>query len=148
MEIQRVAYDRARHLPLLLLADPEEAAIGRYIGESALYECVLDGVLAGVAAVAVDENGVAELKNIAVLPECGRAGVGSALVRHMLAHTAAARFIVGTADASIAPLAFYKKNGFAPYGRIRDFFIDNYAAPVYEDGVQCRDMILLEWRDA
>ncbi len=148
MEIACVPYERARHLPLLLLADPEEAAVDRYIGGSVLYECVLDGALAGVAAVLVGAEGEAELKNIAVLPEFGRVGVGSALLRHALAHTGARRFIVGTADASIAPLAFYQKNGFVPYGRIRDFFIDNYAAPVYEDGVQCRDMILLEWRGA
>ena len=38
---------------------------------------------------------------------------------------------------------FYEKCGFVRSHEIKDFFIDNYDHPIYEDGVRLKDMIYL-----
>ena len=40
-------------------------------------------------------------------------------------------------------LAFYQRHGFRVTAIDRDFFVDNYAEPVFEDGIQLIDMLRL-----
>ncbi len=54
------------------------------------------------------------------------------------------RIIVGTGNSSIDNLAFYQKVGFRLRSVIRDFFTLHYSEPIFEHGIQCRDMIILD----
>jgi ribosomal protein S18 acetylase RimI-like enzyme len=143
--VKKATYIPERHLPLLLIADPDETMVARYIGESTLYEYVDGEQLLGVAAVTQIDAGTFELKNIAVATDAQRRGVGSKLLSHVALNTRPCRLIVGTADVSSEALSFYKRNGFREYGKLAGFFTDNYQQPVYDNGRLCRDMILLEW---
>lgn len=143
--IQPVSYAPERHKKLLLIADPEEAVLEGYIQDCLLYECVENETVLGVAATLDCPDGNVELKNIAVSPLAQRSGIGSALLRHVCAQANSRRLIVGTADVSSEALAFYERNGFSRFGVISDFFLTQYAEPVFDNGRQCKDMILLEW---
>lgn len=142
--IRFVPFEPKRHKELLLIADPEEAVLDAYIGECELAEYEKDGVVLGVAALLNLPDGSVELKNIAVSPLAQRGGIGSALLRFVSARVGGRRLIVGTADVSSEALAFYERNGFSRFGVIPNFFLDHYAEPVFDNGRQCRDMILLE----
>lgn len=144
--VREVSYDPARHLELLLIADPEEAALEAYLSGSRIFEYAEDGEALGVAALFELPDGGLELKNIAVSPLGQRRGVGSALIRSVKQCAGTRRLIVGTADVSSEALAFYERNGFTRYGKIPDFFVEHYSQPVFDNGRLCRDMILLEWR--
>lgn len=50
---------------------------------------------------------------------------------------------IGTGNSSIHQLALYQKCGFRITGIDQDFFIRNYEEEIYENGIQCRDMIRL-----
>jgi len=50
---------------------------------------------------------------------------------------------IGTANSSIFQLALYQKVGFRVTGIDRDFFIRHYDEPIYENGIQCLDMVRL-----
>ena len=50
---------------------------------------------------------------------------------------------VGTAGTVARQLRFYEKNGFKVFGIKKDFFINNYPQPIYEHGIQLRDMAML-----
>ena len=50
---------------------------------------------------------------------------------------------VGTGD-SPAILRFYERCGFVKSHVVKNFFIDNYDHPMYEDGQQLVDMIYLK----
>ena len=50
---------------------------------------------------------------------------------------------VGTGNSSIEQLALYQKCGFRITGVDLDFFIRHYSEEIYENGIQCRDMIRL-----
>lgn len=144
--IKETAYSAERHFSLLLIADPDEAMVDSYIGESTLYEYTEGGFLLGVAAVTQIDEKTFELKNIAVDEHAQRRGIGSALLCYVIEKTRPYRLIVGTADASSEALSFYIHNGFRIYGKLIGFFTDNYPQPVYDNGRLCRDMILLEWK--
>lgn len=143
--VREVPYDPARHLELLLLADPEEAALEAYLSGSLIFEYEQYGEVLGVAALFELADGSLELKNIAVSPRAQRRGVGSALIRSVKKCAGTRRLIVGTADVSSEALAFYERNGFVRYGKIPNFFVEHYSQPVFDNGRLCRDMILLEW---
>lgn len=53
--------------------------------------------------------------------------------------------MVGTADAGTKQIAFYDKNGFRKFGLKKNFFIDHYEMPIYEDRVQLKDMVMLKF---
>ena len=52
--------------------------------------------------------------------------------------------IVGTADNGFRQIKFYEKNGFIKYDVRKNFFLENYAEPIIEDGVRLKDMIMLK----
>ncbi len=92
-----------------------------------------------------EEEGFAEVKNLAVAPEWRRQGVGRALLEWAGAsyRDRYTRLRLGTGDVSPA-LAFYRRCGFREIGRLQEFFTKNYSRPIYEEGRLLRDMIILE----
>jgi ribosomal protein S18 acetylase RimI-like enzyme len=50
---------------------------------------------------------------------------------------------IGTGNSSVGQLLLYQKCGFRITGIDRDFFIRHYPEKIYENGIQCRDMIRL-----
>ena len=79
MEIRKVEKDKKQHLELLLLADEQEDMIDRYLERGTMYVLEDDGIRA--ECVVTDEgDGVLELKNIAVQPDCQGKGYGKALI--------------------------------------------------------------------
>ena len=51
--------------------------------------------------------------------------------------------IVGTGESPLT-LPFYQKLGFEIFDRKKDFFTNNYDHPIFEDGHQLVDMIMLK----
>ncbi|GAB4249027.1 MAG: hypothetical protein Tsb0034_28390 [Ekhidna sp.] len=85
--------------------------------------------------------------NVAVAEGYQGKGIGSRLIRHVIKHckeSAINRLIIGTADTSEYQIRFYQKLGFQRYNRIAYFFVDHYDEPIFENGTQAKDMIMLE----
>lgn len=138
-DFRAVTADRKAYLPLLLEADPDTEMIDWYLERGRMY-VLEDGGKAVAVAVTVDlEDGNCELKNIAVDPVCQRRGYGSRLLRHVMEAEAPThpRIFVGT-TAPTEP--FYAQLGFTYSHTVKNFFVDNYPEPIFEDGIQCIDM--------
>jgi ribosomal protein S18 acetylase RimI-like enzyme len=133
-------------MPLLLLADPEEAAIQKYIDRCEIFAALEGNMFVGVCAVLPVDEKRCELKNLAVSPAAQRRGYGKQLVEYVFNRykDRYAIMLVGTSDATQDTLRFYKRCGFQYSHTIKNFFIDNYREPVFDGGVQCVDMIVLE----
>lgn len=144
--IEKIRQDKKRFLELLLLADPSEEMIDRYLADGDLFVMREGETLLCVAVVCPVSEQECELKNIAVSPDIQGKGLGSKMIAHLLAeyHGVFETMIVGTADASAAAQAFYQRNGFRRSRVLKDFFTDNYPDPVYDEGKQCIDMVILE----
>ena len=144
MDIRLITRDKKRFLPLLLEADEQESMIDRYLSRGELF--VLFDEKENPQAVAVvtkEDEGVHELKNLAVAPHCRRQGLGKLMVRFLLERfRKGGVMLVGTGD-SHATLNFYKACGFTFSHVEKDFFVKNYDHPILENGKELRDMIYL-----
>lgn len=143
MNIEKVMGDKKEYIDLLLLADEQEDMIDRYLERGEMF--VLDD--AGIKAECVvtkEAEGVYELKNIAVLPGCQRRGYGKALIESLSDYYPdCVALYVGTGDCP-SSLSFYRACGFSESHRVKDFFVDNYDHPMFEDGKQLIDMVYLK----
>lgn len=133
-------------MDLLLLADPSETSIEKYVHKSKIYVAVEDTLVVGVYVLMEFAPGKAEIMNVAVAETHQGKGIGKALVRHAIEEARALgmeSIEIGTGNSSIQQLAIYQKCGFRLKEIIHDYFIDNYDEPIFEHGIQCRDMVRL-----
>lgn len=73
-----------------------------------------------------------------------RKGYGKKLIDFLVAHYFDCNTLfVGTGDCP-SVLSFYHNCGFEESHRVKDFFIDNYDHPMFEDGIQLVDMVYLK----
>lgn len=144
MEVRKVETNKKLYLELLLLADEQENMIDRYLEQGTMYVLEDDGVKA--ECVVTDEgDGILELKNLAVEPAFQGRGYGKNMVA-FLVRTYKERYTVlqvGTGD-SLSTIPFYEACGFHRHHLVKNFFIDHYDHPIYEDGVQLVDMVYLQ----
>ena len=131
---------------LLLLADPLKEIVEEYVNRGDCYVAERDEEMVGVYVLLPTRPGTVELVNVAVVEEQQNRGLGKLLVMNaiMIAKTKGYKTIeIGTGNSSIGQLALYQKCGFRIMGVDIDYFIKHYPEEIFENGIQCRDMIRL-----
>lgn len=143
VQLKKLTSNKKIHLDLLLLADPEEKAIDKYINDSEVFSLIENEKVLGQCAVTEIDKYRCEIKNIAIYENIHKKGYGRKFINLICDYyrDKYTSILVGTADNGIE---FYEKCGFKISHKIKKFFIDNYDIPIYDDGVQCIDMIYLE----
>ncbi|MBA3943906.1 MAG: GNAT family N-acetyltransferase [Herpetosiphonaceae bacterium] len=144
--IRQATPDEVEQLvPLLLQAEHSEGAL-RW-GFANLVDAIYrmdDGTALVGAATMQWRNEACEIMELAIAPERHRQGLGRQFV-NWLVDEARRRgkhaLLVGTANSSIGNIAFYQKSGLRMDTVRRDYF-RYYHEPVYEDGIQIRDMLV------
>ncbi|AZA82564.1 GNAT family N-acetyltransferase [Chryseobacterium lactis] len=133
---------------LLLLADETAEAIDQYIFNSDIYLLVDGKQKVAVMALYKNSDIELEIKNIAVIEAYRSKGIGSILIqkaKEIAKENHYKTMTVGTSDTGFQQIRFYEKNGFIKKGIRKNFFVENYPSPIYENGLQMRDMIILEY---
>jgi len=144
VELRVVDGDRASWLPLLLGADESEAIVRTYLDDGTLLAIREDDSDVGVVLLIRDGDEI-EIKNLSIAPGSQGRGIGRdaiGLIAAWSRNAGARSLVVGTADASLGTLRFYQRTGFRT-DSIRVGFFDAYPAPIWEDGVRARDMVML-----
>ena len=144
MEIIKIKENKKRFLNLLLLGDEEEKMIDRYLEDSNVF-VLCDQDLKSICVVKQLSKTIFEIKNIATLEKYQRQGYGHEMMKFILNYykNKCKTMYVGTGD-SANILDFYKKCGFKFSHKKKNFFIDNYPHPMYENNTQLIDMIYLK----
>lgn len=143
MNIKKVTAGKKEYLDLLLLADEQEDMIDKYLEYGEMFVLDDHGVKAE-CVITKESDGVYELKNIAVLPDYQRKGYGKYLIEFLVNHFSDCNVLfVGTGDCPSA-LSFYHNCGFIESHRVKNFFIDNYDHPMFEDDIQLVDRVYLK----
>ncbi len=144
MDIKIIKGNKKRFLDLLLLADEQENMIDKYVERGELF-ALYDGDLKSICVITKEDEDVYELKNVATYEKYQGKGYGSCLIKHILEHyqDKCKRMIVGTGDSPWI-ISFYEHCGFVYSHSVKDFFIDNYDHPMFENGIQLVDMVYLK----
>lgn len=146
MKFIEIAENKKQYLDLLLLADEQESMIDKYLDRGTMYALDDDGIKA-VCVVTDEKNGILEIKNIAVRPDCQRKGYGKQLIRFIRNKYKDffAILQVGTGDSPLT-IPFYESCGFHKSHIVKNFFLDNYDHVIYEGGKQLVDMVYLQMK--
>ena len=146
MIIRKLKTDEELPMELLLLADPSETIVKEYTSRGECYVAELDQRMMGVYVLLPTRPETIELVNVAVAEERHGQGIGKQLVMDAVkvAREQGYKTIeVGTGNSGVGQLALYQKCGFRIVGVDVDFFVRHYPEEIYENGIQCRDMVRL-----
>lgn len=144
LHIEQVASSEMS-MDLLLEADPYEAKVHEYLADGLCFVAKVGSGLVGVYVLQWQARTTLELMNIAVQPRRQGEGIGAKMLRHAIEtarQLGAKRLEVGTGTFGYQ-LAFYQKAGFRVFAVDRDFFLHAYPQPVWENGIQHKDMLRL-----
>lgn len=140
MHFIEIKENKYEHIELLLLGDEQESMINKYLDKGRMYVLNDDGIK-GECVVVKLSDGIYELKNIAVLPDCQRKGYGREFIDFIFnQYPDCEALLAGTGDSQNAA-SFYLSCGFMESHRVKNFFIDNYDHPIIENGQQLIDMV-------
>ncbi|NAW63860.1 GNAT family N-acetyltransferase [Photobacterium halotolerans] len=132
-------------MSLLLEADPSEACIQRYLNGAYCLAAVVDGEIIGVCVAKLIAENTFEVFNLAVYPAFQQQGIGSQLLSALfprLKEQGVQSVVLGTGTFGYQ-LMFYQRLGFRVESVIKDFFLDHYDEPIFELGIQHKDMLRL-----
>lgn len=145
MEIRQITEDKDNYLEMLLIADPQENMIRRYLDKSDMFVLEDAGEVLTISVVEHMKNKRCELKNLVTAQEYRRQGYGTYMVNYLSEYYSVTCDVmyVGTGNDSNT-LDFYKQCGFVNSHIVANFFVDHYEKPIYENGIQLTDMIYLK----
>lgn len=145
IEIKTIHENKKGHIDLLLLADPYEVMIDKYLDKGTMYALYDNAELTCIAVVNEISQEICELKNIATYEHFQNRGYAAKMINYILDVYSKkySSMIVGTAESGIP---FYEKFGFVYSHKIKNFFVDNYPEPIFEGESQCVDMLYLEYK--
>lgn len=146
INVEKIIENKTKYLSLLLIADPSEKAVNKYLEQCDLFVMFDEDEPVCAAAVVKVSEDTCELKNIAANKL--RHGYGTSMLEFLFGYYKDKYdyMEVGTGNSSIGNISFYQKNGFEITHQIDNFFTDNYDEPIFEDGMQCVHMIMLKKR--
>lgn len=138
-EIRPVKNDKKKYLDLLLLADPSEEMVDRYLEAGDMFVMFL-GVTPVCEAVAAGLNGGdCELKNLATAGPFQKRGYAGRMISFLsdFYRPRYRRMLVGTSEGNFR---FYRSCGFRFSHVVKNFFTDYYPGPVIDNGAVLTDM--------
>ena len=141
MQIKEITTNKKDYIDILLIGDEDEAMINKYLESSKLFALYDNDILTSICAVMEIDKETVEIKNLATYTQYQNKGYASALINFV--KTNFKYLILGTGENNNT-LKFYKKQGFQETHRLKNFFIDNYPHPIFENEKQLVDMIYLK----
>ena len=131
-EIRRITTGKREFSELLLDADPEMQALGKYLDAGDMYVLMESGRAVSEIVMWERPDGYIEIKNLATAKDARGRGCAGILIEHVkkLFAPRYSRMYVGT---SFDNIGFYEKFGFKKDYVAENFFVDNYENPVIDD---------------
>ncbi|WP_207636857.1 GNAT family N-acetyltransferase [[Clostridium] dakarense] len=144
--IQEISDYKKAPMKLLLLADPSEKSVKDYLNRGKCYIAYCDENIVGVYVLIDTRPLTMELVNIAVDEKHQNNGIAKKMIKDAINRCKDKKIKVlevGTGNSSIKQLQLYQRCGFRITGIDKDFFKIHYNEEIYENKIQCIDMIRL-----
>lgn len=148
MKIRKLHPTETPPMDLLLEADPSKTKIEAYLRSGSSFIAELGNQISGIYVLLQTKSDTAEVVNISVREADQGKGVGKKLIHHAIGQARIQGYTkleVGTGNSSIDQIAFYQKCGFRMKTIEHDFFLRHYEEPIFENGIQCRDMVRFDY---
>ena len=144
MKIEIIKENKKGFLDLLLLADEQESMIDKYLERGEMF-ALYDGDLKSICVVTQEGEDIFELKSLATYEKYQGQGYASKLIKYIFEYykDKCKTMFVGTGDIP-SIVSFYENCGFILSHRVKNFFVDNYDHPMYENDIQLVDMVYLK----
>ena len=129
---------------LLLLSDPSEDVIAEYINLSIKFIARLNSRIVGALLLLKTRPKTMEIMNISVYEEYQNKGIGKQLITKAIEYAKDNKIEtleIGTGNPGLIQIMLYQKCGFRIIGVELDYFRKNHKEKIYENGIECRDMI-------
>lgn len=146
IEIQKLHKVVEKHYDLLLEADPSKKIIDDYLPRSFCFTAQEEGQLVGVIILLPTRPTTLEVVNLTVQKDFRGQKIGQTLLYFALTFAKENQYEVvevGTGSTGFEQLYLYQKCGFRMSHIERDFFINHYEQPIFENGLQLKDMVRL-----
>jgi ribosomal protein S18 acetylase RimI-like enzyme len=131
-------------IDLLLLSDPSEEVIAEYIHLSTNFIARLNTKIVGALLLLKTRPKTMEIMNISVYKEYQNKGIGKQLISKAIEYVKEIRIKtleIGTGNPGLIQMMLYQKCGFRIVGVELDYFRKNHNEKIFENGIECRDMI-------
>jgi ribosomal protein S18 acetylase RimI-like enzyme len=131
-------------MDLLLLADPSEKLVKSYLKKGTCYTAELDGKTVGVILIMERKVFTIEVMNLAVKEKFQNNGIGKQLLLYVIDEIKKGdtkTIEIGTGNPGVVQMLLYQKCGFSIVDIDFDFFRRTHPEPIFENGIECRDMI-------
>ncbi len=142
--VKEIVHNKENFMELLLIGDEEEKMVLKYLKTAKLYALYDLEILKSICAVVKKDNKTVEIKNLATYPKFQNQGCASFLLTFIFEKYKDFKYVILGTGENEKTLNFYKSKGFVEFGRIENFFTKNYSHPIFENGIQLKDMIFLK----
>jgi len=129
---------------LLLLSDPSEEVIADYIHLTTKLVARLNGRIIGALLLLRTRPQTMEIMNVSVYEKYQNKGIGKRLINKAIEFARESKIKtleIGTGNPGLVQMMLYQKCGFRIVGVELDYFRKNHEERIYENGIECRDMI-------
>jgi ribosomal protein S18 acetylase RimI-like enzyme len=129
---------------LLLLSDPSEEVINEYIHLCTKFVAKLNNKVVGALLLLKTRPKTMEIMNISVYEEYQNKGIGKKLIHEAVSFAKESNIKtleIGTGNPGLVQMMLYQKCGFRIVGVELDYFRKNHDEKIFENGIECRDMI-------
>ena len=144
MLIKEVIKNKRAYLPLLMLADEHESMIDLYLDRGTMFVIEECGVAIGECVVTDEGGGLMEIQNLAITESFQGRGYGRMLIEFVADRyrDQYKELQVGTGDSPLT-VPFYEHCGFVKHHIIKNYIVDHYDQPIFEEGKQLIDKVYL-----
>lgn len=126
------------------MSDPSEEVINEYINDSIRFIALHESSIVGALLLLKTRPRTMEIMNISVYEKYQNMGIGKKLINKAIeyARENCIKILeIGTGNPGLIQIMLYQKCGFRIIGIELDYFRNNHKEKIYENGIECRDMI-------
>lgn len=132
---------------LLELADPSTILVESYLKTGTCIIAKLESKIVGVLVLDQVDCDTNEIKNISILESEQGKGFGKKLLLYseeFCRKKGYKKILIGTGNSSFRQLSIYQQAGFEMCRIEQNYFLKNYSEAIFENGLQCKHLIVLE----
>ena len=145
--IRELRIDETPPINLPLNTDPSKKQVEEFLKHGVCFIAEVIGKIIGVILLNQISSNKLEIKNISLADDYQDKGTGKELINFTINYAKQKNYsyiCIVTGNSSINQLAIYQKCDFRIIDIDFDFFRNNHDDPIYENGIECRDMIRLQ----